>query len=508
MTITLRVNELDSSTAARFEETCHAVTGVLSVESWEGKAELRLASTETLSDVLSALQTNGFNVDEPKKASVDVIVAGMSCDSCETLLESTIEKAFPGVTARANSARGIIHLEGTVIPDAASLQSAIGTGKYRVASPEERPSLLVVCAAFATAGVAGLLLGRIDAVSRLMNIGDATSFGGAVALGLFAGSSACMAVAGGIMLAVLGRRPKEKGKTRILPVGSFVVGRVASYAVFGALIGTVGAAIQPPAWATGALIFVAAVIMIVSGLNMLGIAPRWLRSLIPRLPHAFRKRADEAARGSSAPFLAGAATFFVPCGFTQALQFYALSSGSASLGGSILGGFALGTAPALFIVGWAARSFKGKKAQLFMRFAGAAVVLLGLGNIPNAAAVAGYPLDSHTWFRTNTVSASAAKEPLPPLSNGVQVIRMTAGADGAGYSPDRFVVRAGIPVEWHVAQHAVAGCLSSLVSRPLNVQVALVKGENIVRFTAPEPGTYGFSCGMGMFRGDIVAVKS
>lgn len=508
MFATLRVKDLDKASAQRFERAVKDVPGIRSVDTWNGSAKLRIEDDSALRAAITAATAAGFTVSEPERMSIDVPVAGMSCNSCETLLESTIEKAFIGLTAHADAARGIIRLEGTSIPEAAALQKTIGEGKYRVELPEERPSLIGVTSAFAVAIIVGLVLGRIDAVTRILDVGNANSFGGSFMLGLFAGSSACMAVAGGIMLALLGKRPADGANGRLAPVGSFIVGRVASYAGFGALIGAIGAVLRPPTWLTGALIFIASAIMIVSGLTMLGIAPRFLRRMVPRLPHAFRKRADAAARSASAPLIAGAATFFVPCGFTQALQVYALSSGSAVLGAIILGGFALGTAPALFAVGWAARSLDGKKARMFTNVAGAAIVLLGFNGLPNAAEVAGVRLDPVSWVRGgNVADLGADAVALPPIVDGVQVIRMTAGGSGTGYSPDRFVVRAGVPVEWHVDQQEVAGCLSSLVSRPLDVEVALVKGENVVTFTAPEPGTYGFSCGMGMFRGDIVAVR-
>ena len=43
----------------------------------------------------------------------------------------------------------------------------------------------------------------------------------------------------------------------------------------------------------------------------------------------------------------GVATFFLPCGFTQAVQVYALSTGSPLTAGAIMAVFAIGTAPGL-----------------------------------------------------------------------------------------------------------------------------------------------------------------
>jgi sulfite exporter TauE/SafE len=71
--------------------------------------------------------------------------------------------------------------------------------------------------------------------------------------------------------------------------------------------------------------------------------------LQPRIPKFLaHKIHDLSTRGTKGAALAlGASTFFLPCGFTQALQLYVLSKGSFVIGALTMLAFVLGTLPAL-----------------------------------------------------------------------------------------------------------------------------------------------------------------
>ena len=90
--------------------------------------------------------------------------------------------------------------------------------------------------------------------------------------------------------------------------------------------------------------------MFLLGVRLTGISPR-VAAWSPRLPAGLR--AGSASRPRRMPAyshartaLVGAATFFLPCGFTQAVQVYALSTASPLAAGAIMATFALGTTPA------------------------------------------------------------------------------------------------------------------------------------------------------------------
>ena len=121
--------------------------------------------------------------------------------------------------------------------------------------------------------------------------------------------------------------------------------------------------------------------MILLGLHMLRIIPS-LSTILPGLPRAFPSACKRRpARRSAAAFALGAPTFFLPCGFTQALQLYVLGKASFTVGALTMLAFALGTLPALVSLSAISSFAQGAFQKHFMRFAGAAVVLLGIMNI-------------------------------------------------------------------------------------------------------------------------------
>ncbi|MCA9379254.1 cupredoxin domain-containing protein, partial [Candidatus Dojkabacteria bacterium] len=86
-----------------------------------------------------------------------------------------------------------------------------------------------------------------------------------------------------------------------------------------------------------------------------------------------------------------------------------------------------------------------------------------------------------------------------------QVLQMNASA--SAYTPSRLTVKAGIPIRWEINDTGTSGCTSAIISRDMfEGQVKLERGLNVVNIAALQPGTYKFSCWMGMVSGTIVAV--
>ena len=216
-------------------------------------------------------------------------------------------------------------------------------------------------------------------------------------VGLVAASSSCIAVTGGLLLSAAAkfneRYPAAGRVARLRPVMLFIAGRVAGYTILGGLLGVVGALLTPSPLVTALITIAAAVFMLIMGLDILGIAPGWMKSLLPRLPKWLSHRIMDAEHHDHplASFGLGAATFFLPCGFTQALQLYALTAGSFTTGAMTMLAFALGTAPALVALGLASSSLKGKAGTFFCNFRRARHYSRPL-EYPNGLAIAGYPV--------------------------------------------------------------------------------------------------------------------
>ena len=97
------------------------------------------------------------------------------------------------------------------------------------------------------------------------------------------------------------------------------------------------------------------------------------------------------------------------------------------------------------------------------------------------------------------------------MVDGKQLLAMTVYA--ANYSPSTFTVKVGVPVRWEITSSGQPGCDSgAIVANNLvpggSIALNPNQGQVVVQeFTPHTPGTYRFSCPMGMVRGTINVVN-
>src|SRR3989338_267271 len=94
---------------------------------------------------------------------------------------------------------------------------------------------------------------------------------------------------------------------------------------------------------TAILGLVAFLVMLLLGLNLVGVFKKHKVTLPSNIFNFFRKIEHK----TFTPLVIGFGTFFLPCGFTQSMQVVAFSSGSFMSGFLIMFAFALGTLPML-----------------------------------------------------------------------------------------------------------------------------------------------------------------
>jgi len=330
-------------------------------------------------------------------------------------------------------------------------------------------------------------------------------------IGLTAGFSTCMALIGGIVLGVSARFSQANinasSAEKFKPHLFFNLGRIVSYTVLGGMIGLLGSFFQFSGITLGLVTAAVALVMLTLGLQLTGLFPR-LQNISFSMPKGISKllgmkeQAEKEYSHKNA-FLMGGSTFFLPCGFTQAMQLYAVSTGSFVSGALIMGIFAIGTAPGLLSIGGVTAAIKGAFSQKFFKFAGVVVSLLALFNLNNGLNLLGVNPFSSLVGRFNTYAFE--KTSGIKVDNGVQVVRMDQTA--SGYSPNQFTVVAGVPVKWIITSKDPNSCASSIVSAKLGVRTSLHPGENIIEFTPKEVGVIKFSCSMGMYTGSFNVVE-
>lgn len=469
----------------------------------------------------------------------------MTCQSCEVLVERKFKEVKGVQKVNVNHRTGKAEIISTEMPRLADFQSVLEGEPYTIApygarlSPainskemrrmqaiqrgelkreraESAAILLLVFGAYYFLRQTGIMRGDFG-----LGISQNMSFGYIFLIGLAAATSTCLAVSGGLLLTVASKYnelyPDLSGVQKFRPHIFFNIGRITSYTVGGGLVGLLGSAMTLSTKGTGWLSIGAAIFMIVMAANMLKL-PGASRLNFLRMPKFFsHKIHDASARPSKfAPFLMGAGTFFLPCGFTQALQIYALSTGSFVTGALTMLVFSLGTLPALVSLGAISSFVKSAFAKPFFKFVGAFVLILGFMNINNGLALIGSNWDLAAIanvFRgsrsANTLSIgdvrSAVNDPNVTIDGQTQIVRMDV--DGFGYVPNHFTIYQGLPVRWLVFGKNAYGCASVLVMQKYGITKFIQQSvESEINFTPMEVGELNFSCSMGMYRGSFTVV--
>jgi sulfite exporter TauE/SafE/copper chaperone CopZ len=434
-----------------------------------------------------------------------VPIRGMHCRSCEILIEDNLKevKGVKSVNVSYKDGKAKVHFEGPT-PSKQSIREAVQAAGYEIGQKEKLPWISRNPQDYFYLLLAGSILAILYFVAKstgLFNVNISTgggSMGVVVLVGLVAGFSSCMALIGGLVLGLAARHselhPEATAMQKFRPHLFFNVGRIAGYAFFGGVIGLLGSAFRPSASTLGIMTIIVGGVMIFLGLKLIEIFPA-LRDKTITLPkfisRALGIRNENKEYSHKSALLGGAMTFFLPCGFTQAMQLYAVSTGSFTKGAMIMMLFALGTAPGLLGIGGLSSVFKGQKARIFFMGAGIAVIMLGIFNISNA---------SRLVFTPGTKTAKTAQATGP-----AQEVRMTQSDNG--YSPKSFTVVKGRPVKWIINSTSPYSCSSYIVMSAYKISQPLKSGENIIEFTPTKTGTVGFTCSMGMYRGSFNVIE-
>jgi len=312
----------------------------------------------------------------------------------------------------------------------------------------------------------------------------------------------CIAMCGGINLSQSMKSGSEMGceTTRTMTVQAlkapfmYNAGRVISYTVIGGLVGTLGSVISFTGYARGIVQLAAGVFMVIMGLNMMGILPS-LSRIVPVLPKALGNKVGKYQTGRR-PLIIGLLNGLMPCGPLQAMQLYALSTGSFASGALSMFFFSLGTVPLMFGLG-AISSMLSRKFRGGLVIAGSVlVVFLGVVMFGNGMGLTGV-----------STPALAAEKPagnVAVIVDGVQLVTSKVLANS--YEP--ITVQKGVPVRWtlQAERSEINGCNNRIIIPSLKKEKRIEPGNNIVEFTPSESGVIPFSCWMGMIRSKIIVV--
>src|SRR3989344_907832 len=239
-------------------------------------------------------------------------IKGMHCRSCEILIEDELKKVRGVQSVYVNHKTGIADVNCECELDNNEVQTAIETAIFLIAKS----------------------LGLFD-LSKSIS-GSYSSLPIVFLVGLTAGVSTCMALVGGLVLGASSRFsaqfPNATGMEKFKPHLFFNLGRIVSYTVLGGVIGFAGSFFQLSTSVLGTLTVAVGLVMLLLGGQLIDIFPILKKGSftlpkgLSRMLGIQEKSLGEYSNKNSA--IMGAVTFFLPCGFTQAMQLFAMSTGS------------------------------------------------------------------------------------------------------------------------------------------------------------------------------------
>ena len=372
-------------------------------------------------------------------------------------------------------------------------------------------------------------------------VADSTmGFGMLFVIGLMT-SVHCIAMCGGINVSqCLSENKKFSG---LYPV-MYNLGRVVSYTVIGFVLGFAGML-----FGTGENLVVSSIIqgliksfagiyMVIMGVNMLGFVPQ-IKRLTFHLPNFIGKFRVK----NSQPFVVGLLNGFMPCGPLQSIQLVALATGNPFTGGLSMFAFSLGTVPLMLGLG-SLVSVLGKRFTEKMMTGGAVLVtVMGLAMVSQGASLTGMIKSENLMVivvmlafmciveninfnkrQVKTVSlmiilfigiftsrfmainyVSENDESSYHMENGVQVVESQLAS---GKYPS-IKVKKDIPVRWiiNAPDGSINGCNYKIYINSYGIEHTFQKGENIIEFTPTKSESIGYSCWMGMIKGNINVVE-
>ena len=372
-------------------------------------------------------------------------------------------------------------------------------------------------------------------------VADSTmGFGMLFVIGLMT-SVHCIAMCGGINVSqCLSENKKFSGLSPVM----YNLGRVVSYTVIGFVLGFAGML-----FGTGENLGVSSIIqgliksfagiyMVIMGVNMLGFVPQ-IKRLTFHLPNFIGKFRVK----NSQPFVVGLLNGFMPCGPLQSIQLVALATGNPFTGGLSMFAFSLGTVPLMLGLG-SLVSVLGKRFTDRMMTVGAVLVtVMGLAMVSQGASLTGMIKSENLMVivvmlafmciveninfnkrQVKTVSlmiilfigiftsrftainyVSENDESSYHMENGVQVVESQLAS---GKYPS-IKVKKDVPVRWiiNAPDGSINGCNYKIYINSYGIEHTFQKGENIIEFTPTKSESIGYSCWMGMIKGNINVVE-
>lgn len=321
-----------------------------------------------------------------------------------------------------------------------------------------------------------------DIFNVIPTINDNITYGMLFITGLLT-SIHCISMCGAInLMATYNKENKINLKRPIL----YNLGRLVSYTLLGGVVGLIGSIISINEVINGIIIIVASILMILMSLSMLNI----IKFKLPKLVKLKTKTSNS--------FIIGLLNGLMPCGPLQAMQVYALSTGSFVKGALSMFLFCLGTLPLMLSVGIIFNVVKGKKRIMLNKIASTLILILSLGMLFRGISALGINFNSLFDNYDNYTASTIYKD--------YQKVKINLSYDNY----DDIVVLKGKKVKLiiNVEDKYLTGCNNIVMINEFNIKKELKVGENIIEFIPNKVGTYSMNCWMNMITNNIKVIDN
>ncbi|MEE9525798.1 MAG: sulfite exporter TauE/SafE family protein [Candidatus Woesearchaeota archaeon] len=310
----------------------------------------------------------------------------------------------------------------------------------------------------------------------------------------------CVSMCGGFVISYT-TKDAEAGRKPHKSHMMFGIGKLISYTVIGATFGLIGSIIAFTPMMRGVAGIIAGLFLVIFGLNMLNLVP-WLRKIRIKTPKFISRFVGEESQKHSSPLIIGLLSgLMLACGPLQAIYIMAAGTGSAIEGAKLLFVFALGTLPVLLGFGFITSFISKKATHKILKASGAIVIILGLVMVNRGLALTGTGFDTNSLLASvsagNDITGDAVN-----IEGGYQIINMEVNR--YGWTPDKFVLKKGVPVKWVINGKEINGCNNAIQVPKLGLKFDIKQGEQIIEFTPDKEGTISWSCWMGMIPGVFI----
>jgi sulfite exporter TauE/SafE/copper chaperone CopZ len=317
-----------------------------------------------------------------------IYISGMHCPSCDILIREIIHDT-EGIELVEFTSTWVLTFRYDTDASSTTLKEAISASWYKVSDSiastrkvnRKEMSVLIV---------SGLLfwwiLSTFDITQYAATLWTTGTlgYGEMFLLWIIASLSTCLALVGGFVLMRWSLQwwSKESFRDAWYHQLLFQAGRLSGYAVWWALLWFLWSALIFSPSVNGGINLVVSLLLLVMWRNMLDLfalkIPTWWGW--DRFMDLLKNFAQKKRWG----IIAGALTFFLPCGFTQVAQINAMSTGDVWQWALLLFTFALGTLPVLLILWLTGNRFQSKQLGVGYKVLWVFLVVLSLFLIQNS----------------------------------------------------------------------------------------------------------------------------